>query len=85
MNENVTYKALLYIILGVIVVIMAFFGNAQSKIDQVGKNEHNIEKVNTVLNEKIDKINSTMNINQLIVIKSLNRIELQLKDKQNRQ
>lgn len=72
MDENVTYKALVYILLGSIAALFAFGQNASAKFNQVDKNEKQI----TAINNEIKKTNETIQDNQIEVIKGLSRIEL---------
>lgn len=90
MDKNVTYKALLYILLGSVSGLLAFTINANSKFDQIQENTVRIEKSNNRHVEdlkavyiKLDKNDETIKENQIEVIKGIARLELLIEKKYN--
>ena len=80
MDENVTYKALVYILLGSIAALFAFGQNASAKFNQVDKNEKQI----TAINNEIKKTNETIQDNQIAVITAIGELKLLIEISRNK-
>lgn len=83
MERNVTYKALLYLLLGSVAGVLSMIINANSKFEQIDENKTHIEALSKQHIEdlkavyvKVDANANSMQKNQIEIIKGIAGLEL---------
>lgn len=83
MEKNVTYKALLYILIGSVSGILAFTVNTSSKFDQIQKNKEAIDANKLQFEEdlkavydRFEKNEETIKANQIEIIKGISNLKV---------
>jgi len=81
MNKQVTFGHILTILSIIVIPLMVWGVNVERRFEQVIYNANDIESITIELNGSRDDIQT----NHLEVMKQLHNIELQLKDKKDRE
>jgi len=81
MNKQVTFGHILTILSIIVIPLMVWGVNVERRFEQVIDNANDIESITIELNGSRDDIQT----NHLEVMKQLHNIELQLKDKKDRE